>query len=294
MAITDWLRTHGDRLVAILLTVAVQAQLWFGLGLAPDDVAELDGPLGRGAVALIGAACTASLAWRTRYPLLPLVLAIALVATLGGGGIDGLPSVVLTLVAVCWTVGSSTRGRPAAGGAVGVALVILVAIGRDPDAATSLGDLAVPLVVLGGAWLAGLATRLRRDQLVEAEGRALQAIAERDALAAAASIDRQAESRRSADADDAAATETRAPGPAGELDALTAREREVFDLVATGHSNREIADRLGIGEETVKTHVSHVLGKLDLHDRVQVAVMARRFGFVDRDPTGQAGRPRSA
>ena len=44
----------------------------------------------------------------------------------------------------------------------------------------------------------------------------------------------------------------------------------------------------------MKTHVSHVLGKLGLHDRVQVVVMAHRFGFVDPDPTGPAGRPGSA
>ena len=157
--------TNGDRVTAIVLTVAVQAQLWLGLGLAPDDALQLDGPFGRGVVAMLAAACTASLAWRTRYPLLPLALAIALVVSLGGGGIDGLPSVVLTLVAVCWTAGSSTRGVTAIGGAVGVAVLVLVAVGRDPDAAASLGDLAVPVVVLGGAWLVGLATRLRRDQL---------------------------------------------------------------------------------------------------------------------------------
>ena len=70
---------------------------------------------------------------------------------------------------------------------------------------------------------------------------------------------------------------TSAPPPVTEL---TPREHEVFDLLARGKSNREICEQLVISEATTKTHVAHILQKLNLSDRVQAVIYAYEAGFV--------------
>jgi NarL family two-component system response regulator LiaR len=76
------------------------------------------------------------------------------------------------------------------------------------------------------------------------------------------------------------------PDPPDPLQPLSPREREVLQLIARGQSNRQIARDLAIGEQTVKTHVSSILAKLGLQDRVQAAIFALRH-----QPDGVERRP---
>jgi DNA-binding NarL/FixJ family response regulator len=77
---------------------------------------------------------------------------------------------------------------------------------------------------------------------------------------------------------------TREPDTA---EALTGREQEVLRMLATGLSNAEIAEALTVSEPTVKTHVSHILGKLDLRDRVQAVIYAYETGLISRSGDSQ-------
>jgi DNA-binding NarL/FixJ family response regulator len=71
--------------------------------------------------------------------------------------------------------------------------------------------------------------------------------------------------------------------PAG-LDELTERELDVFRLIARGLSNAEIGEELYISDTTVKTHITHILQKLGLRDRVQAVVLAYETGIFDGEP----------
>lgn len=71
--------------------------------------------------------------------------------------------------------------------------------------------------------------------------------------------------------------------PPKELEELSERELEVFRLIARGLSNAEIGQELFIGATTVKTHVTHILQKLQLRDRVQAVVLAYQTGIFEED-----------
>ncbi|WP_026961344.1 response regulator [Alicyclobacillus herbarius] len=64
---------------------------------------------------------------------------------------------------------------------------------------------------------------------------------------------------------------------------LTEREQDVLQALARGMSNKEIAAALGIAEKTVKVHISHILGKLDVYDRTQAVLTATRLGLIRLD-----------
>ena len=82
------------------------------------------------------------------------------------------------------------------------------------------------------------------------------------------------------------------PAPPRELDELTAREREILLLIASGLSNAEIGSALFISDTTVKTHVTHILSKLNLRDRVQAVVLVHQAGLFEGDARGPEGTPR--
>jgi len=80
------------------------------------------------------------------------------------------------------------------------------------------------------------------------------------------------------------------PTPPREFDELTTREQDVFRLIANGLSNTEIAQELYISDTTVKTHITHILQKLNLRDRVQAVVLAYQTGMFEAGTGRPSGR----
>ena len=89
-------------------------------------------------------------------------------------------------------------------------------------------------------------------------------------------------------------TRIAAPEPPKALDELTERELDVFRLISRGLSNAEIGQELYISDTTVKTHITHILQKLGLRDRVQAVVLAHETGlFADRTDSSPTRTARS-
>ena len=122
-----------------------------------------------------------------------------------------------------------------------------------------------------GAFRAGASGFLLKDAPRQTILEAVRAAAAGDALVAPTVTRRLIEHF-------AAPPPSRQPPP--ELDELTAREREVLELMARGLSNGELAERLVVAEKTVKTHVGRILAKLALRDRVQAVIWAYEHGLV--------------
>jgi len=118
---------------------------------------------------------------------------------------------------------------------------------------------------------------LLKDVTPERLVAAVRLVAEGDALLAPAITRRLIERFALTAADGEKADETLAP--------LTVREREVLKLIARGLSNTEIAQKLFLSEATVKTHVSRILTKLNLRDRVQAVVLAYERALVNPGET---------
>ncbi|MFI1384694.1 response regulator [Embleya sp. NPDC020886] len=119
-----------------------------------------------------------------------------------------------------------------------------------------------------------LLKRARADEMVHA----IRTVARGDSLLFPSAVRDLALSRSSARTANAE-LQTR-------LARLTDREREVLRLITFGLSNTEIADRTGLGSETIKTHVARVLGKLDVRDRTQAVIAAYESGFATAGGTG--------
>lgn len=82
--------------------------------------------------------------------------------------------------------------------------------------------------------------------------------------------------------------EIRTPGASEASEALTERETDVLQLLAQGASNKEIARSLSLGEKTIKSHVSNILGKLGVQSRTQAALRAVQLGLVSPQVTPAA------
>ncbi|QKW24264.1 response regulator transcription factor [Kitasatospora sp. NA04385] len=121
-----------------------------------------------------------------------------------------------------------------------------------------------------------LLKRSRPAEVVQA----VRLVAAGESLLFPAAIRRLAAARAGRDADGGAVARA----------GLTGREGEVLRLMARGLSNAEIGERLHLGVQTVKTHVSAVLGKLGARDRTQAVIAAYESGFVTPAPDGTADR----
>jgi signal transduction histidine kinase len=158
------LRAIGDVLLAIILTVLVQAEIWLSPGPDPDEL-PLARPLGGPAAGAVAAfVFTLSLAWRRRAPLLVLLLAYPALWLARTASLDAEIALSAAVMLATYSAGAHTRGRRAALAAAAVIGLVGLAVLRASGGVEEPSDVVLPLALLGGPWLAGLAIRERRDR----------------------------------------------------------------------------------------------------------------------------------
>jgi non-specific serine/threonine protein kinase len=146
----------------------------------------------------------------------------------------------------------------------------------DHDGARRLYEASLDRACATGAKRAEIAALVGLATLARIGGDAKGA---RDLLEAAAAAAGELEDRSAQDEITGRLRELDRPPPVPAALALTPREREVAALVAQGLTSRSIAERLVVAERTVETHVDHILRKLDLRSRAQIAVWATQHGL---------------
>ena len=149
----------------VLLAVVLAAAYAIELATAPSSGAgpavpvaegiQVDGTMAR----ILAGAFLLSLALRVQAPLIPLALAFPPLALAGTGPLDASAVLLAGLLLACYSVGAWTVGRSAAIGGLGVGALIGLAVLRQPGSPAAARDIATALLLLGGAWLIGLAAR---------------------------------------------------------------------------------------------------------------------------------------
>ncbi|HLA16981.1 MAG TPA: histidine kinase [Candidatus Limnocylindrales bacterium] len=248
MALVVALRASGDALLAVTLTVLVGIEL-VAVG-SGGDIAEPSEAAAMSAVGLATALLfTGSLAWRRRLPLVPPALAVLATLTAVGGPFDSSIAFVVALIVATYSVGASvgagTRDPDALVGAVGVAVLAIVAVVSDPGSIDQPSDLALPVLVVGGPWLAGVAIRTRRDREAVLVEEAAALARERDARARVAVAAERARIAR-------------------ELHDVVAHSISVIVLQARGARHALLADPAAAGDalDTIEATATGALGEM--------------------------------
>ena len=163
MPLARFVRIYGDWVLALVLAVLFQIEVWtIDPSHPPGDVGtEVFSSTERAAAAATGLVLTLSLAWRQRASLVVLGVAIATSVVANVVGVlDEATTPAIALVVAVYSVGAHTSGLRAAVGGLGAAALIAVNVAEQ----FSLGDLLLIAMIVGGAWLGGRAIRYRHER----------------------------------------------------------------------------------------------------------------------------------